>query len=100
MCMDRFVYEYRDPMAELKVILLEYTITTFITGLSLRLDSLSKIIDHNNYLKHQLARNIKAQVNAQPKLTKASLYSSGYSESRGASSSSMSISVGNKKEDV
>ncbi|WMV07682.1 hypothetical protein MTR67_001067 [Solanum verrucosum] len=95
--MDRFGAEYADPMSELKlvkqngtvedyqkefdrimtrlVILPEYAISAFITGLKPEIGFIVKNHrPHSLPQAYQLARNIELQVNAQLKLTKSSMF--------------------------
>ncbi|XP_019266920.1 PREDICTED: uncharacterized protein LOC109244312 [Nicotiana attenuata] len=102
---DRFGAEYADPMSELKLvrqvgvvedyqkefdrimtrlhILPEYAISAFITGLKPEIGFTVK--NHRPFSlpqAYQLARNTEAQVNAQLKMIKSTLYSGGSSHTR------------------
>ncbi|KAH0656545.1 hypothetical protein KY285_031427 [Solanum tuberosum] len=119
--MDRFGAEYTDPMSELKlvnhvgmvdeyqkefdrimtrlVILPEYAISAFITGLKPEIGFTVK--NHRPYSlpqAYQLARNTEARVNAQLKLTRSSLYVVGGSQSRAGNYNSFSKGAGSKRE--
>ena len=104
---DRFGAEYADPMSELNlvkqnglvddyqkefdrimtrlVLLPEYAISAFITGLKLEIGFTVK--NHRSYSlpqAYQMARNTEAQVNAQLRLIKSSMYTGGSNQKKGS----------------